>query len=149
MKAESRLPSCYRQVVVDTNVIISAALSTRSVPSVLVRRFVHEGQLVFSPDTFHELETRLWRPKFDPYFTMEDRKQFLHSIAAGARWCEVAPSADAWCRDVDDDKFVALALAASVTRLISGDNDLLSLDPIGDVRILSPRASLDELSSEG
>lgn len=148
MKAEGGLPPCYRHVVVDTNVIISAALSARSVPSLLVRRFVLDGQLVFSPATFHELETRLWRSKFDPYFTLEDRKQFLHSIASGARWCEAVPSGDVWCRDADDDKFITLALAAGVKRLISGDSDLLSLDPIGDVRILSPRASLDELSAE-
>jgi hypothetical protein len=30
--------------------------------------------------------------------------------------------------------------------LISGDADLLCLDPLGELRILTPRAALDELS---
>ncbi len=147
MKAESRLPACYRQVVVDTNVIISAALSPRGTPAPLLRRFLREGQLVFSLATFDELKTRLWRPKFDPYFTMEERQAVLHDMASSARWCESSHAEGSWCRDPDDDQFVALALAAGATRLISGDDDLLCLDPLGELRLLTPDAALAELQS--
>jgi putative PIN family toxin of toxin-antitoxin system len=147
MKAESRLPPCYRQVVVDTNVIISATLSPRGAPALLLKRFFREGQLVFSAATFDELKTRLWRPKFDPHFTLEERQDLLHAIASSARWCEDTQAAGVWCRDPDDDKFIALALAAQATRLITGDDDLLCLDPLGELRILTPRAALDELQS--
>lgn len=147
MKAESRLPPCYRQVVIDTNVIISATLSPRGAPALLLKRFFREGQLVFSAATFDELKTRLWRPKFDPHFTLEERQDLLHAIASSARWCEDAQAAGVWCRDPDDDKFIALALAAQATRLITGDDDLLCLDPLGELRILTPRTALDELQS--
>jgi putative PIN family toxin of toxin-antitoxin system len=147
MKAESRLPPCCRQVVVDTNVIISAALSPRDAPALLLKRFFREGQLVFSAATFDELKTRLWRPRFDPYFTLEQRQSFLHNLASSARWCEDAQAEGAWCRDPDDDKFIAVAMATQVTRLVTGDDDLLCLDPLGELRILTPRAALDELQS--
>ena len=147
MKAEGRLPQCYRQVVVDTNVIISAVLSPRGVPAQLLKRFFREGQLVFSATTFAELKTRLWRPKFDSHFTLEERQDLLHDIASSAHWWEGNPEAGSWCRDPDDDKFIVLALAAQATRLITGDDDLLCLDPLDELRILTPRAALDELES--
>lgn len=145
MKAESRLPPCHRQVVVDTNVIISAVLSPRGAPALLLKRFFREGQLVFSAATFDELKTRLWRPKFDPYFTLEERQAFLHAMASSARWCEDTQAEGAWCRDPSDNKFIALALATQATRLITGDDDLLCLNPLGELRILTPRQALDEL----
>lgn len=147
MKAEGRPPPGYRQVVVDTNVIISAVLSPRGAPALLLKRLFREGQLVFSAATFAELKTRLWRPKFDPHFTLEERQEFLHAIASSARWCEDSPEVGGWCRDPDDDKFIALALTAQATRLITGDADLLCLDPLGELCILTPRAALDELES--
>lgn len=149
MKAESRLPSCYLHVVVDTNVIISAALSPHGASAQLLKCFFHEGQLVFSVATFAELETRLWRPKFDPYFTMEERREILHAVASNARWCEDDNSTTTYCRDPSDDKFIALALTAKAARLITGDADLLCLDPLGDLRILTPRAALDEIAGAG
>jgi uncharacterized protein len=147
MKAESRLPPCYRQVVVDTNVIISAVLSPRGAPALFLKRLFRGGQLVFSATTFDELKTRLWRPKFDPHFTLEERQDLLHVIASSARWCEDTHAEGTWCRDPDDDKFIALALAAQATRLITGDADLLCLDPLGKLRILTPRQALDELQT--
>lgn len=41
-------------------------------------------------------------------------------------------------RDPDDDKFIALALAAKCSCIVSGDNDLLSVDGIFDIKILKP-----------
>jgi len=146
MRADSRLPPYYQQVVVDTNVIISAVLAPRGIPALLLKRFLREGQLVFSAATFDELNTRLWRPKFDPYFTLEERQAFLHAMASSALWCEDIQAEGAWCRDPDDDKFIAVALAAQTTRLITGDADLLCLDPLDALRILTPRQAQDELA---
>jgi putative PIN family toxin of toxin-antitoxin system len=145
MKAESSLLPSYAQVVVDTNVIISAALSTRSAPAVLLRKILAQGQLVFSTATFAELETRLRRTKFDAYLTPRERELILRDLAATGRWCEPALTGQTWCRDPQDDAFIALALDARVTRLITGDDDLLCLDPLGDLRLLTARQALDEL----
>ena len=69
MKVERTLPACYAQVVADTNVLISAALSPDGAPARLLERLHKESRLVFAPATFAELETRLWKPKFDRWLT--------------------------------------------------------------------------------
>ncbi|WP_084696270.1 putative toxin-antitoxin system toxin component, PIN family [Salisaeta longa] len=46
-------------------------------------------------------------------------------------------------RDPDDDKFLELALAGGAEVIISGDNNLLVLDPFRGVRIARPRAFVE------
>ena len=53
----------FARVVVDTNVLLSAALSPRGAPAELVDKLLAEGRLVFSRVTFAELESRIWKPK--------------------------------------------------------------------------------------
>ena len=48
-----------REWVIDTNVLISAALSSQGVPATLVRFALSQRVLVFSPPTFEELRERL------------------------------------------------------------------------------------------
>jgi predicted nucleic acid-binding protein len=42
------------------------------------------------------------------------------------------------CRDPDDDQVLALALAAKVDLVISGDDDLLSMKSFEGIPILTP-----------
>ncbi len=128
------------RVVIDTNVWISAALSKDGAPAILVRRVLESGVAVFSPATFAEFETRLWKPKFDRYLSMELRRRLLHDIDAAAFWVDVSPAIAAlsYCRDADDDKFIHTALAAQTPWLVSGDRDLLDVPAISGLRILTP-----------
>ena len=130
-------------VVVDTNVWISAFLTKTGAPAALVRHLLTHAQPVFSPATFDELKARLWRPKFDRYLGMDERKRLLHDLEAVAHWVDPPKEivTRAFCRDADDDKFVHAALAAGTNLLVSGDDDLLCLHPLGDLCILTPRAA--------
>lgn len=128
------------RVVVDTNVLISAALSAGGPPSRLVRHVLQHGRLLFSDASFAELHTRLWRPKFDRYLRIEDRKQLLHDFGAVGVWIDV-PAAVAdrtFSRDADDDKFLHLALAGQADLLVSGDLDLLDLGAVEGIAIVTP-----------
>ena len=95
-------------IVIETNVIISAALSPDGVPAKLLAKALTHHQLVITSATFAELESRLWKPRFDRYFYREERKAVLHDISAAAIWVEVPQDvADArYCRDADDDMFI-------------------------------------------
>src|SRR6516162_3432307 len=42
------------------------------------------------------------------------------------------------CRDVKDNKYLELALAAGASVIVSSDNDLLLLDPWRGIRVLRP-----------
>jgi len=130
--------------VIDTNVLISAALLSGSLPAALVSRALRDFRIVFSSATFAELETRLWRPKFDRTITLESRKLLLHDLAAAAEWVEPA-SVATFSLDPDDDKFVDAALAAKARWLVTGDSDLLTLGQVEDVVILTPAQALRRL----
>jgi putative PIN family toxin of toxin-antitoxin system len=147
MKAEEGIAVCYRRVVVDTNVLLSAALAPYGVPAVLVDRLLRDGRLVFSMPTFAELESRIWKPKFDRYLSIERRQALLREISASAAWVKVPPAIATrrFSRDPNDDVFIHTALAAEVNRLISGDDDLLTLHPLADLHIVAPRNALDEI----
>lgn len=138
----------FARVVVDTNVLLSAALSPRGAPAELMDKLLAEGRLVFSRVTFAELESRIWKPKFDRYLPIERRNQIMHELNASALWVDVSSTISilSYSRDVKDDAFVHAALAAGATRLVSGDDDLLCLHPLGTLHILTPRAALDEIS---
>ena len=134
------------RAVVDTNVLISAALSPRSVPAQIVDCLLQHATLIFSRETFEELETRLWRPKFDRYLDMDRRRLLLHDFAAVAQWVDLpAPPRPAYSRDPDDDVFLHTAQQGKVQWLVSGDKDLLELPPTDwGFEILSPAQALEK-----
>ena len=124
------------KLVVDTNILISAALSTQGSPARLVQKVLTDHRLVFSQPTFDELRTRLYRPKFDRYISLETRERLLHDFNACAHWVDIGEP-KTYSRDRDDDKFIETALVAQAPYLISGDNDLLDLPPLANVQIIS------------
>lgn len=145
MKAE-----VYARVVVDTNVLLSAALVPEGVPARLLDWLLAHSRLVFSSATFAELETRLWKPKFDRYVSIEQRKRLLHDLKASATWVEPDDeiAAGHWSRESADDAFIHAAQAAEAQRLITGDDDLLVLRAVAAIRIMTPRAALNEVHSQ-
>ncbi|MDX9988028.1 putative toxin-antitoxin system toxin component, PIN family [Thiothrix unzii] len=127
------------RAVVDTNVLLSASISPQGTAALLVRFLVSNGTtLLFSTETFDEFETRLWRPKFDVYVSIERRKEILGDFAQLAVWVEITGKAS-YSRDPDDDKFVEVALVGQADVLVSGDSDLTDLVMVGGIPILSPR----------
>jgi putative PIN family toxin of toxin-antitoxin system len=149
MKVDPAVQARYGLVVVDTNVLLSAAMSPGGVPAMLMDRLLDVGWLMFSAATFAELEGRIWLPKFDRYLTIERRRRIVLQAHAAAVWIEIpdALAQRTFSRDPKDDAFIQTAIAAGASRLITGDDDLLCLDPLGELRILTPRAALDELQT--
>ena len=128
------------RVVLDTNVLISAALLPRSVPARLLQHVLVHSRLVFSLATFTELETRLWKPKFDRYLSMDMRLDLLRNLNGAALWVDIAPelATQGYSRDPQDDMFIHAALAAGAGWLITGDQDLLTVAPIDSLRVCTP-----------
>lgn len=147
MKAETarlRVQPMVNRVVIDTNVWLSAALSPAGAPSQVVRRVLASGVPVFSQATFTELETRIWKPKFDRFLSMEARQGILHDTHALAHWVNIPADIAVlrFSRDRDDDKFVHTALAGAALWLVTGDQDLLVIQSNLDVHMLSPAQAL-------
>ena len=53
------------------------------------------------------------------------------------------------CRDPKDDKFLEAAISGSAEFIVTGDHDLLSLDPFRGIHILSPAGFLARHAEAG
>ena len=49
------------------------------------------------------------------------------------------------CRDPDDDRLIACAVVGEADVIVSGDNDLLALERVGDIPILTAAQFLEML----
>jgi putative PIN family toxin of toxin-antitoxin system len=126
------------RVVLDTNVLISAALQPKGPPRTAIGAIgAAGGVLLFSDPTFDELRTRLDRPKFDKYVSREGRSLFLAQLDAVSEWVAIT-SARMGCRDPDDDKLLETAFAGAADCLVTGDRDLLVMSPFHGIPILTP-----------
>lgn len=134
--------SALRRVVFDTSTLIGAALQPGSVPHRALSVALGMGDVCASESTLAELEQVLARPKFDRFQVLAMRVEFAamfrrnaHLFAVGsAEEAAVVPA----CRDVKDNKFLALAKASGAHVLVSSDADLRVLNPWNGVQILSP-----------
>ena len=131
------------RVVVDTNVLISAALLPKGSPrAVLDAVRSDNGLLLFSDETFDELRSRLFLPRFDGYVSREDRAVYIAQLQAVSEWVSIA-RAKLGCRDPDDDKLLETALMGEANCLVTGDGDLLEMSPFHEIPILRPASFLD------
>ena len=130
------------RVVLDTNVLISAALRPHGPPREAVEA-VREarGALLFSEQTFDELRSRFLRPKFDRYVGWQGRAVYLAQLQAVSEWVSIA-GAKLGCRDPDDDKLLETALMGAADCLVTGDRDLLEMSPFRDIPIVTPAGFL-------
>lgn len=130
------------RVVVDTNDLISALLIPDGTPRRVLDQLAAEAAtMLFSDETFTELAVRLAKPKFDRYRTIHQMESFLDWLSQLGEWVEPGIDVDA-CRDPDDNKFLAVALSGNAGCLITGDTDLLELDPYEGLPISTPAAFL-------
>lgn len=131
-----------KRIIVDTNVLISFLLLPDSRANQAVRRVLKGSIILASDDTLAELASVLARPKFNKYISLKDRQQFLRKFV---RICEsiIITKRIQLCRDPRDDKYLELAVNGNADLIISGDKDLLSLHPFGEVQIFSPTRYLN------
>lgn len=130
--------------VFDTNAIISALLFVESKPGQAFLAALSIGDVLLSLETLQELSDVLSRKKFDRYLTQEDRELFLENLLERAILIDVAEEIRA-CRDPKDDKFLALAMSGGAAFIVSGDADLLELNPFQGIPILNAEEFLQVL----
>jgi len=133
--------------VFDTNVLVSALLFDHSRPAQAFFAALHAGEVLVSADAIVELNNVLGREKFARYVSEEERARFLHSLLREARLVEVREKVRV-CRDPKDDKFLELAVNGGADYIVSGDEDLLSLNPFRGIPILTPDKFLDALQKD-
>jgi putative PIN family toxin of toxin-antitoxin system len=124
------------RVVIDTGVLISAALKAETAPSLAVHQAARHGTLLKSSATEAEFQDVLVRPYLARLIAPAARI-FLMQLMAGAESVPIDTRVVA-CRDAKDDKFLELAVNGAADVLVSGDKDLLVLNPFRGIPILAP-----------
>ena len=123
--------------VFDTNTIVSGLLLPESKPRRAFDQAQDQGSVLISIPILAELNDVLSRKKFDKYLTEEKRKRFLAVLAKKAKLVEITEEI-VECRDPKDNKFLELAVCGKADYIISGDKDLLTLNPFRGIAILKP-----------
>ena len=77
------------RTVIDTGVVVSAALLPRSVPRQAFDLAAARGRLLVSDKTIAELDDVLRRPKFDKYVSETRRLEFLSALVQEAEVIDV------------------------------------------------------------
>ncbi|MFN2446996.1 MAG: putative toxin-antitoxin system toxin component, PIN family [Vicinamibacterales bacterium] len=124
------------RLLLDTNVLV-AALITRGVCTDVLEHCVREHVVITSQallDELYDVLTRKFRQR-EP-----DVRSALRLFRA--TFTLVAPEVlePPVCRDRDDDVVLGTALAGGCSAIVTGDQDLLVLDPFRDIRVLAPSA---------
>ena len=123
------------RIVVDTNLWVSYLLQPNSPLSPRLDQITRAHTLLYSFDTVAELAAVLTRRKFARYVDPEDVRTFIERLAELGEEVAVTSRIRA-CRDPKDDKFLALALDGDADCILSGDSDLLELNPFEGASIL-------------
>jgi putative PIN family toxin of toxin-antitoxin system len=126
-----------QKFVFDTNTLISASLFKQSMPRQALDKALTLGTLLLSENIIYELKNVFCRPKFDKYLSPDLREIFLQDILDIAETVEITQSFHL-CRDPKDDKFLDLIVNGRANYLITGDKDLLSLNPFKTIPIIPP-----------
>ena len=123
------------RVVIDTNIWISFLIGKHLAG---LHRHIDSGQVevVTCEARLRELADVLNRPRIRKYISEVQAETFLDLL------CEIALMVEpvqgpTICRDPKDDYLLYTAIAAQADYLVSGDNDLLTLDYIVDTKIIT------------
>jgi len=129
--------------VCDTNLLISSLLNSHTPPAQTLDWIIDQGVLLFSRSTHDELQAILQRAKFDRYLAKDKRLDFLHSLKAIIEWVEIRENIAA-CRDPRDNQFLEVAVNGKANFIITGDQDLLVLETIHGIPIVTPRFFIEQ-----
>lgn len=123
------------KIVVDTNLWISFCIGTKL--STLVDAIIQKKVvLCFSNELSDEIFSVLKRPKIKAIIKEENVKDLFTILEHRVNFVATTPSIKD-CRDAKDNFLLELAVSAEADYLITGDKDLLDLNPYNGISIIT------------
>lgn len=126
-----------RRIVIDTGVLVSAAIRPQSIPALALEKALLHFDVCVSEETLMELEGVLLRRKFDRYVSKALRHDFIKGFRQRATLFVVAGEVDD-CPDPTDNKFLALAEVAEAELIVASDPHLTNMHPWRGIPIMPP-----------
>ena len=134
-------------VVIDTGVFVSALIRKQGTIGDVLRA-LRDGRFtaIYTTDIVVEIIDVLGRENFRTKYHIEpdDITTLVNLIRLRGELVTPTKKVTA-CRDPKDDKFLEAALAAKADCIVSGDADLLVLNPFEEIPILRPAEFLARL----
>jgi putative PIN family toxin of toxin-antitoxin system len=134
------------RVILDTNVFVSGAFFGGIPARILDAWRDTRIRPVLSAEIFDEY--RRVGESLGLRYPGVDLEPLLALLAVHAEFVEAPALAEPVSFDPDDDKFLACAVAANVTVIVSGDKHLLDESGWRGVRVLRPREFAEEFLAE-
>lgn len=133
------------RAVFDTNILVSHSLTHRPPVATLIDVYGAREDVVMvtAPELLEELDRVLRYPRLQRYYSEEERTRFVALLMALSEVVELPETIPQICRDPDDDlglafiPVLACAVVGGADVIVSGDDDLLVLDRVSDISILS------------
>jgi putative PIN family toxin of toxin-antitoxin system len=128
------------RVIIDTSVLVSALIRRQGTTGEVLR-FLRDGRftVVYSTAIMIEIIDVLGRDPFRTKYQIESEDITTLVNLMRLRGELVNPlNKVTVCPDPKDDKFLEAALAGQVDAIVSGDEDLLVLNPFEGIPILRP-----------
>lgn len=133
--------SFARRIVIDTGVLVSAAIRPDSVPALALKKALLHFEVCASKETLGELQTVLMRAKFDTYAPPALRQNFIEGLHQHVVMAVVTQIVND-CLDPKDNKFLALADTVMAELILSSDPHLTQMHPWRGIPIMPPAAFL-------
>jgi putative PIN family toxin of toxin-antitoxin system len=133
------------RLVIDTNVFVSALISTRSIPALLLDEAGKKYTLFISKEILGEVEEVISRKKFG--FTEQKISSAMEAILSFSEIINPGIKVDVIKSDPDDNKILECAVACNAQYIVSGDSHLLDLREYGTIKIINPKTSLELLNN--
>ncbi len=133
------------RAVLDTNIFVSGFLGKGPPNKILKAWSKANFKLIVSDEIVMEYETVLNRV-LDHSPLLVNRT--IESVSLHAEYVQPLALTPKLCRDPNDEIFIQTAVAGRANYVVSGDKDLLVLNPIMNIQILTPRAFLQIIESK-
>ena len=128
------------RVVIDTGVLVSGLIRPRGTTGEALLA-LRDGKftVLYSNETIMEIIDVLGRDKFrlKYHITPDDISALINLIRLRGE-VVIPKQRVADCRDPKDDKFLDVALSGDADYLVSGDLDLLSMNPYRSIPVVTP-----------
>ena len=124
-----------KRVILDTNLLISFLISQKldAIDALLLQGKL---TLLFSAELIEEFLTVVSRPKFKKYFNATAIEKLIVLLYDRVEWIEISQHFHD-CRDKKDNFLLDLSVSGHADYLVTGDDDLLILNPFYGIEIVS------------
>jgi uncharacterized protein len=127
-------------VVLDTNIIIGAAITPRGPPGEIIKAWRASAfTWVTSPALLAEMTRTFSYPRLERYLVWNNAEvqEFLHLARTLAVVVTPVEEVSLAARDLADNRVLEAALAGGADYIVTNDNDLLDVGPPPDIEILT------------